>query len=183
MSLESIEMELREKIGDLSVSEMDDIPFEDYKEFLDLHKSNQIKIGVQYDGDLVNYFGSKCEVIMHFILVWAPLFISIALIVMAILSSNYIIILGIVLALLGFILSSPFLMKGIGYSIEFLGFIAFIYFCFKNFTAATIIGSYVFSNFFINVAREQCRMIVHETILKSELVFVWLFMRGIINIQ
>ncbi|MBF0121691.1 MAG: hypothetical protein HQK79_22905 [Desulfobacterales bacterium] len=183
MSLEAIETELKAKIGDQSVSEIDEIPFNNYEEFLELHKSNQIKIGVQYDGDLVTYFGSKGEVIMHTILVCSPLFISLALVVLAIFTSNYLILCGIPLTLLGFILSSPFFMKGIGSAITFWGFIAFVYFCFKNLTIANLIGSYIFSNFFTTVAREQCRMIVHETILKSELVFIWIYMRGIINIQ
>ena len=183
MTLELIEEELIKNFTSKSVSEVDEIPLKDFEEFLNLYKSNKIKIGIKYDGDLVEYFGKKSEVIMHYILVWSPLIISLLLTIMALITTSYIILWGIPLTILGFILSSPFFMKGLGSAIWIFGFIAFIYLCFKSFNSATILGAYIFTNFLVTVSREQCRIIVNRTILKSELVFVWLFTQGSIYVQ
>ena len=75
-------------------------------------------------------------------------------------------------------------MKGIGSLIAIAALLYFGYSCYTgNYRNAVIVGSYAMSNFFVYVAREQCRMIIHRTILKSEPIFVWLYKNGRILIS
>ena len=88
------------------------------------------------------------------------------------------------LAILGYLLSTPAFMKGIGSLIALGTFIYFVYACYTgNYENAVIAGSYALSNFFVYVAREQCRLIIHDTIIQSEPIFVWLYTNGRILIK
>ena len=184
MSISDIEQQLKEASRDTSVEDSDDIPFSDYHEFLDLEKAGKIRIASAYDGDLVNEFGGKAARIMHYLLVWSPVLFAIASVAFAFILSNYWLFVGVPLAILGFLLSTPAFMKGIGSLIALGVIIYFIYSCYTGkYANAVIAGSYALSNFFVYVAREQSRMIIHETIIQSEPIFVWLYTNGRILIK
>ena len=114
MSISNIEQQLIEAGRKISVKDSDDIPFSDYDEFLNFEKARKVRIASAYDGDLVNEFGGKAEIIMHYLLVWSPVLFAIASIVFSFILSNYWLLVGVPLAILGFLLSSPAFMKGIG---------------------------------------------------------------------
>ncbi len=184
MSISDIEQQLIEAGRNISVKDSDDIPFADYHEFVDLEKAGKIKISSAYDGDLVKEFGGKTATIMHIFLVWSPALFAIASIAFSYVLSNYWLLVGVPLAILGFFLSTPAFMKGIGSLIAIGTLIYFAYSCYTGkYTNAVIVGSYALSNFFVYVAREQCRMIIHETIIQSEPIFVWLYKNGRILIR
>lgn len=184
MAISDIEQELRELNRIISVENAEDIPFSGYKEFLELEKAGKLRIASAYDGDLVYSFGGKAEAIMHALLVWSPVLFAIASVVFAFILSNFWLLVGIPLALLGFFLSTPAFMKGVGSVIALGTLIYFGYSCYTgNYGNAVIVGSYALSNFFVYVAREQCRMIIHRTILISEPIFVWLYKNGRILIN
>ena len=184
MSISDIEQQLIEAGRDISVKESDDIPFSDYNEFIELEKAGKIRIASAYDGDLVNEFGGKAEIIMHYLLVWSPVIFAIASVAFAFILSNYWLLIGVPLAILGFLLSTPAFMKGIGSLIALGTIIYFVYSCYTGkYANAVIAGSYALSNFFVYVAREQCRMIIHETIIQSEPIFVWLYKNNRILIR
>jgi hypothetical protein len=186
MTISDIEQELRELNRIISVESADDIPFQSYKEFLQLEKAGKLRIASAYDGDLVYSFGGKSEALMHTLLVWSPVLFAITAVVFAFVLSNFWLLFGVLLALLGFLLSTPVFMKGIGSVIALGTLIYFGYSCYTgDFGNAVIVGSYALSNFFVYVAREQCRLIIHRTILLSESIFVWLYKneRILINIE
>ena len=176
MSISDIEQQLIEAGREISVKDSDDIPFTDYDEFLNFEKARKVRIASAYDEALVNEFGGKAEIIMHYLLVWSPVLFAIASIVFSFILSNYWLLVGVPLAILGFLLSTPAFMKGIGSLIALGTLIYFVYFVYSGkYANAVIAGSYALSNFFVCVAREQCRMIIHETIIQSEPIFVWLY--------
>ena len=184
MSISDIEQELRELNRITAVENADDIPFSDYEEFVGLEKAGKIRIASAYDGDLVYSLGGKAEAIMHALLVWSPALIAIASVVFSFILSTFWLLVGVPLAILGFLLSTPAFMKGIGSLIAIAALLYFGYSCYTgNYRNAVIVGSYAMSNFFVYVAREQCRMIIHRTILKSEPIFVWLYKNGRILIS
>jgi len=179
MPISDIEQQLREAGKNITVKATDDIPFSDYHEFLDLEKAGRIRIASAYDGDLVNEFGGKAEIVMHYLLVWSPVLFAIASFAFAFILSNYWLLAGVPLAILGFLLSTPAFMKGIGSLIALGTLIYFVYSCYTGkYANAVIAGSYALSNFFVYVAREQSRMIIHKTIIQSEPIFVWLYTNG-----
>ncbi|MBC8459156.1 MAG: hypothetical protein H8D67_14275 [Deltaproteobacteria bacterium] len=184
MAISDIEQQLREAGGNITVVETDDIPFSDYHEFLNLEKAGKVRIASAYDGDLVNEFGGKAAIIMHYLLVWSPVLFAMASVAFSFILSNYWLLVGVPLAILGFLLSTPAFMKGIGSFIALGTLIYFVYSCYAGkYANAVIAGSYALSNFFVYVAREQCRMIIHETIIQSEPIFVWLYKNGRILIK
>jgi len=184
MSISDIEQQLREAGRNITVEDTDDIPFSDYLEFIGLEKAGKLRIASAYDGDIVNEFGGKAEIIMHYLLLWSPVLFAIASVAFAFILSNFWLLVGIPLALLGFFLSTPAFMKGVGGVIALGTLIYFGYSCYAgNYGSAVIVGSYALSNFFVYVAREQCRMIIHRTILISEPIFVWLYKNGRILIN
>jgi len=184
MSISDIEQQLREAGRNITVEDTDDISFSDYNEFIELEKAGKVRIASEYDGDLVNEFGGKASIIMHYLLVWSPVLFAIASVAFAFILSNYWLLVGVSLAFLGYLLSTPVFMKGIGSLIALGTLIYFVYSCYTdNHANAVLAGSYALSNFFVYVAREQCRMIIHETIIQSEPIFVWLYTSGRILIK
>jgi len=176
MTIPDVEQELRELNRIIAVENADDIPFSDYSEFLELEKAGKVRIASAYDGDLVFSLGGISEAVMHVLLVWSPALFAIGSVVFAFILSNFWLLVGVPLAFLGFLSSTPAFMKGIGSSIAIVALLYFGYSCITgNYRNAVIVGAYALSNFFVYVAREQCRMIIHRTILKSEPIFVWLY--------
>ena len=179
MAISDIEQQIRGAESNITVENANDIPFSDYYEFLELEKAGKIRIASAYDGGLVYSLGGKAEAIMYTLLVWSPVLFAIACVVFAFMLSNFWLLFGMPLALLGFFLSTPAFMKGIGSLIALGTLIYFGYSCYAgNYGNAVIVGSYVLSNVLVSVAREQCRMIVHRSILVSEPIFVWLYRNG-----
>jgi len=175
MSLQDFESRIREIISNTTVAQDGDIPFSNYAEFLRLEKEGQLRISSAYDGDLVSALGSKAEMLMHMLLVFSPFITAVTCVVLVFVLSDYWLLIGTVLALLGFFFSSPAIMRGFGSLLLVGAFIYSGYSCYEaNWTGAILAGSYAFSNFFTTVAREQCRMVIHRSILESEPLFVWL---------
>lgn len=177
MSIEKVENNIKKEMGNLNVEKQNDIPFSSYDKFLNLKKKGVVEISSDYDTDLVMNFGDKAEIILHYFLIISPLISSIICLVTAFVFSNYWLLAGIVLALVGgYALSNPAFVRSIG---GFVMACIFIYFCYslfmQNWDMAILTGSYVIPNFLVTVGRAQCRMIVENAVLTSELVFCYLF--------
>src|SRR5690606_28850525 len=94
-------------------------------------------------------------------------------IVLAIVFKQWILLLGILFAIIGFLSSSPF--NPMKDNVSGLGIMVFIAsFFFLDWTWSVIIGSLLFTHIFLLTAREQYRIIVEERALQSEVFFCYM---------
>jgi uncharacterized membrane protein len=179
---ERIEKQLLDLGEALAVSELSGFPFTKYDELKSKHKKKEISFGSDYDSDFLQVIGTKYDNIIHMIWVSLPILIVIADIILAIIFKKWILLLGLLFALIGFISSSPFsplksIVSGLG-GLTFIGS-----FFFLDWTWSAIIGSMLFTQIFILTAREQYRMVVEERALQSEVFFCYMFKKGHILIK
>jgi hypothetical protein len=155
------------------ISELTDFPYKSLDELKSAHKNKDISFGSNYNGDFISVIGSSGENVAHAVWVSLPIIIVVADIVLAIVFKQWILLLGILFALIGFLSSSPFSpMKNI---VSGLGGIMFVAsFFFFDWTWSVIIGSLLFSQIFTLTAREQYRTVVEERALQSEVFFCYM---------
>lgn len=176
MTLYELDPKIREIMSNTTVADDQDIPFANYEEFRRLEKEGRLSIASRYDGYLVEMLGTKSDLFMHFLLMNVPFIICIVCIVLAVITLDYRFALGIVFAFAGWFFSSPAMLRCIGGVLLVITFAFFGIACYQHkWIAATLLGASAFSNFFCGVGREQCRGIIHESILLSEPLFVWLY--------
>jgi hypothetical protein len=121
---------------------------------------------------------------MHYVLTWSPFLVSIALILASMIQWNFWLLLGIPLAFLSLVFTTPGLMKKFGYSLLLIaGGVAFYNFFLGSRTTAYIFGAYAVPNFLADVARNQCDLIIRDAIGKSEIVLIWLYLKGTIILK
>ena len=184
MDLFDVESFLREKLSVHSVQDLELFPSDSYSSFLAQHKAGRLRLLTTYDSDTFNLLATRAELLLHSILIWSPVLVSVVLVVASIVEWNFCLLLGIPLALLGFLLTTPGLMRSFGYTLLLIfGGLAVYNWIRGNITAAYILSAYATSNFLVDVAREQCSMTVVDAALKSELVLVWLYLKGSIRIK
>lgn len=155
------------------ISELTDFPYKSLDEIKSAHKNKHISFGSNYNGDFISVIGTTGENVAHAVWVSLPIIIVVADIVLAIVFKQWILLLGIPLALIGFVSSSPF--SPIKNIVSGLGGIMFIasFFIF-DWTWSVIIGSLLFSQIFTLTAREQYRTVVEERALQSEVFFCYM---------
>lgn len=180
--LEGIEQQLLNSGELLSVRELSDFPFTSYDELKLSHSNKDISFGSNYHSEFLQVIGTKSDNMMHVIWVSLPILIIVANIVLAIVFKKWILLLGIPFAIVGFISSSPFspqknIVSGLG------GLMFTASFFFLDWTWSMIIGSMLFAQIFTMTAREQYRMIVEQRALQSEVLFCYMFKRGLIVIK
>ena len=184
MDMFAIESALREKLPTCFVQDLEGFPSDSYSTFLAQHKTGQLHLLTAYDSDAFNLLATRAELTMHYILTWSPALVSVVLVVASVVQWNFWLLLGIPLALLGLFLTTPGIMRSFGYTLLLIiGGLAVYNWVRGNFTAAYILSAYAVSNFLGDVAREQCSMTLIEATLKSELVLVWLYLKGSIRIR
>lgn len=155
------------------LNQLSDFPYKSLDELKTAHKNKEINFGSNYNGDFISVIGTSGENVAHAVWISLPIIIVIADIVLAIVFKKWILLLGVVFALIGFLSSSPYSpLKNI---VSGLGAIMFIasFFVF-DWTWAVIIGSLLFSQIFTLTAREQYRTVVEERALQSEVFFCYM---------
>lgn len=186
MNIAEAEQKIRESLKVHSVSEVDNLPFDSYAEIQELYRQGQLNVGCQLNENVVDNFGTGGQRVMNKILLSSPIIAILASIIVAVVRSQYILLCGIPIALIGMFMTTPAIMrsgKGFGGTVLFFIFIAFVYACFKhNFTTAFLLGAYWIPNFLLAVSREQNRMVITDAIMSSELVFLYYFLRGDVHV-
>jgi hypothetical protein len=184
MDLFEVESVLREKLSVHSVQDLEKFPSDSYSNFLTQHKTGQLRLLTTYDSEAFNLLATRAEMSMHYILTWSPALVSIVLVATSIAQWNFYLLLGIPLALLGFLFTTPGLIRSFGYTLLLIvGGLAVYNWVRGNSTAAYILSAYAASNFLVDVAREQCSLTLIGAVLKSELVLVWLYLKGSLRIK
>lgn len=178
----NLENTIIEKGGAKSIDELANFPFSSYSEVVSLFKSNELSIGTQYDGEFMRIIGTKSERKIHNFWLYLPFIIGLIDIALAIIFKKWILILGVILAVIGFSSSSPYNpMRRISISISLLLFI--LSFFLWEWQWSVIIGSYLLSLMFSMTAREQYRMTLTSRAMKSETFFCHLFENKLISIK
>ncbi len=179
MELAALEAALHEKLSVSSVQNLDGFPCGSYSDFLTEHKSGQLQVLTAYDQDAFNAIASGGERIMHYLLTWSPALVSVCVVVASIVQRDFWLLLGVPLAFLGFFLTTPGVMRSFGYPLLLVVSGSAVYSWFQgNRPAAYVLGAYAVSNFLVDAARQQCNLTLREAIGKSELVLVWLYLKG-----
>lgn len=181
-NLKRIEDDLREELKVHSISEISELgEFKDFEGIIKSHKKKEIVFGYIYQADVVDNFGSKGQQYLNMVLLNSPYIVIILSIIFSIIKSEYLFLIGIPLSLIGMFLTTPTIMKN-GSSV--FGIIMLvsvglgIYYCFHDFVIGYLLLSYGIPNFFLTVDRQLNRDVFEEVILKSEIVFIYYFLRG-----
>lgn len=169
----------------LTIHTINEIPelqnFEDFEDIKRRHQNKEIIFGFHLQENIVNNFGSTGELVMDKILSFSPFIIIMLSIVLAFFRTQYYLLFGIPLSILGMLLTTPTIMKQ---GSSFMGIImitvliAGIYYCFKSFSTGFLLLSYSIPNFLLTVNRQLNMQVFKEAILKSEIVFIYYFLRG-----
>lgn len=187
MNRTEIETTLRKDLKVQSVTELADCPFENYAEIQALHKRGELAIGCALNENVVDLFGTSGQRNMDKILLASPVLAIIASIICAIVRSQYVLLWGVALSLLALVMTANAIMKsgrGIGGTILLLVVAGFIYFWIQgDFVKTFLLGAYWIPNFLLTVSKEQNRMVMTDATMSSELVFIYYYLRGEINVS
>lgn len=82
-----------------------------YENIKELHRKKEIVFGFLLQENIVENFGSKGQVVMDKTLSFSPIFMIILAIVFAIVKSNYLLLIGIPLSMIGMFLTTSSIMK------------------------------------------------------------------------
>ncbi|MBF0593887.1 MAG: hypothetical protein HQL22_02850 [Candidatus Omnitrophica bacterium] len=178
MTIPELEDLLRDKLTVKSVSGLEKFPCANYAEYLAQDKAGQLDVLTAYDGEVVNILGLPVEKFMHIALSWAWILIALIMLILAFMKWNFFLLIGVPLALLGFMFSSPASMKAFGNTLVLVVTVYCIFSWVKgNQIAALLSGSYALSNYLTCVCRTYCDIVIRRSIDKSELVLVWLVLK------
>jgi|GEM_PF-1975182 len=186
MNIAEVESKIRDSLEVHSIADVEGIPFESYAEIQNLYRMGHLNIGCIFNGNVVDNFGTTGQRMMEKILLSTPIVAILASIVVAVVQFQYVLLCGIPLALVGMFMTTPVIMrsgKGFGGTVLAFVFIAFVGSCFMhNFTASFLLGTYWVPNFLLTVSREQGRNVMTKAIMSSELVFLYYFLRGEVDV-
>lgn len=186
MKIAEAEAKIKGSLEVHSVSEVENFPFGSYAEVQELYRQGRLHVGCRINENVVDNFGTIGQQVMEKVLLSSPVIAILASIAVAIARSQYTLLWGIPLALLGMFMTTPAIMRsgqGFGGTVLGVTFLTFGYYCFKaNFVPAFLLGSYWVPNFLLTVSREQNRMVMTDAIMKSELVFLYYLQQGDIHV-
>jgi len=184
MELAAIEAALREELLARSVQDLKGFPSINYSEFLTQHRAGRLQVLTRDNPSAFQVLASSGQRIMHYILTGSPVLVSLVLVAASIAQWNFWLLLGVPLAFFGLLFTTPGLMRSFGYALLLVaGGLAVYNWLQGNRTAAYILGTYALPNFLVDVARQQCDMIIREAIGKSEIILVWLYLRGTVVLK
>jgi len=142
-------------------------------------RERQVEVMTAFDVGALVALGGSGEKVLHYALTWSPFLVAIGSVIAAVKLSNWSLILGIPLALVGMSLSSPVFMRNIGIWLNRVLTAVMIYFLYRgSVISALLVLSYLGPNFLCHVARHHCRLVLVRAAEESELVTVWLFSKG-----
>jgi len=178
---------LRESLPVHTITEIPELKiFINWEEVKEKHKNREIVFGFHLQENVVSNFGSTGEVVMDKILLFSPFLMILLSIILSIFRTQYYLLLGIPLSILGLLLTTPRIMKQ-GFSLlgilMIIFLIAGIYYCFKDFVVGFLLLSYSVPNFLLTVNRQLNMQVFEEAIQRSEIVFIYYFLRGECNIK
>lgn len=184
MDLGPLERALKGELAVSSVEGLEDLPYDSHIELLAALKGGEAALLTAYDPQAFNAIASGGHLLMHYLLTWSPFLVGIGLIVLAFVQGNYLLLLGIPLALAAMAASTPGCMRGSG-TLALLAAIGGTLFNWYrgNTILMYLFGAYAIPGFLTNVAREQCAMFLREAAENSEIVFVWLYLKRSIMVQ
>lgn len=184
MNTRVLEDELREKLSIEEVGSLEAFPFRTYSEFLEAIRVGSARLRTRYDSHAFGVLATTAQTVIHYVLITFPFIIGLASVVGALVTSRYILLLGLPLAVLGFLLSVPGVMRGIGGVALLISIAATVYSMYSGrATAACLWGSYATSNLLTNLGRDECDEVFQAAAVRSELVLVWLHLRGAIKVE
>jgi len=177
-----IEENIKETFG---IKSINDIPtlndFKDFSQIQRLHMQKALKFNFKLQENIVNNFGSTSQIILEKFLYFSPIIMIILTIVIAIIRSNYVLLCGIPLTILGVLLTTPKIMKQ-GYSLAGIIMLSIVILgiCIIpfNFSWGFLLLCYGIPNFFLTVNRELNIIVFEEAIFLSEFVFIYYFLRS-----
>lgn len=162
-----------------SIGQLENFPYSDIVEIKDAVANKSISIFADYDTDVLTTFSTGIDRKAHNFWLSIPFLIVIFLIIYAIYSSNYYLLIGIPLAIIGFFGSSPHLKYRPGmYAISFALFIFFI--VKSNQTGYILSASFLFSLWATITARGICTTAIQNCSLESPILFTYMFRKKII---
>ncbi|MGD0755923.1 MAG: hypothetical protein ABR927_12770 [Bacteroidales bacterium] len=181
-NLKKIEDDLHRDLKIHSISEINELSeFKDFEEIKQCHERNEIVFGFSYQENVVDNFGSNGQKFQNRVLLLSPYVIIILSIIFSIIKSRYLLLFGIPLSLIGLILTAPSIMKQ-GSSLFGIIMISSIglgiYYCFHDFVIGFLLLSFGIPNFFLTVDQQLNMYVFEEIVLKSEIVFIYYFIRG-----
>ena len=178
---EDFKKDLNEKLSITSISDLKDFPFNNLEEIKNAYSSKIISLSANYSHERLMIYATKSEIRINFFWLTLP-FIVIALnLVWAFLSKNWILTLGGLTGLLGYLSSSPYFR--LRNSLSGLSTLIAIVFIFINWKLAVILGSYSLSLIFTMTVRESYKQIIIDRALSSGTFFIWLFINKALLIR
>lgn len=184
MELAAIEVGLRQELGVKSVQDLEGFPSASYSEFLTQYKAGRLQVHTKYDHSAFHVLASSGHRLMHYVLTGSPVLVSLALVLASITQWNFWLLLGVPLAFLGLLFTTPGLMRSFGYGLLLIvgGLALYSYFQGSR-TTAYVLSAFAVPNFLADVARQQCDLIIRDAIGKSQIVLVWLYLRGTVVLK
>ena len=171
--LARVEQQIIEQGNPHKLSHLHDFQYKTLEELKAAHRNKDIVFGSDYSGDFLQVIGTTTDIVIHIFWISLPIIIIIVDIVLAIMLKKWILLWGILFALIGFFSSSPY--NSLKEPISGLGTLFFIAsFFFLDWTWSVLIGSMLFSQIFAMTAREQYRSVVEERGLQSEIFFCYM---------
>lgn len=162
------------------------VKFKHFNDIVLLHKQKKIVFGFIYNENILTLFGSKIEKILDNIALFSPFIMGVISVYLSIKSSNYILLIGIILAFSGLLLSS-LSSKNNGANIFGILMVATIvlgcYFYKEKFNVSFLLLSFGIPNFLLTANRVMTMMILEKVILKSEIIFIYYFLRKEVSIK
>jgi hypothetical protein len=141
-------------------------PYQTIDEIREGVKDKSLHIKAPYNSDVLYKYGNKAEKYSHNFWLSIPFVIILTSIVLAICLGNYYLLFGVLLSLIGFFMSTPFLkIRGLLYIISFGLFIFFI--IKSNLTGYILSGSFLFSLWATITARDICSDTIKKISLSS----------------
>lgn len=184
MDLGPLEKALQGELPIASVGDLEDFPYGSHGELLVALKAGQASLATAYDPQAFDAVASGSDRPMHYLLAWSPFVVGVGLAVLAFVQGNYLLLVGIPVALAAMAASTPGCMRGLGTLALLVAIGGTLFNWYRgNGTLAYLFGAYAVPGFLTNVARQQCTMLLRKAAEKSEIVFVWLYLKRSIIVQ
>jgi hypothetical protein len=178
---EDFKKDLNEKLSISSISDLKDFPFNNLEEIKNAYSSKIISLSANYSYERLMIYATKSEIRINFFWLTLPFIVIAANLIWAFLSKNWILILGGLTGLLGYLSSSPYFR--LRNSLSGLSTLFAIVFIFINWELAVILGSYSLSLIFTMTVRKSYKQIIIDRALSSETFFIWLFINRALLIR
>lgn len=184
MTITEIESTLRTSLPVQSVSQLEDLPYNSYSEFLDAQKNGHAQVLTRFDSETSEVLGTKGQKFIYLLVVNAPILVSVVVLILSFVLWNFWLLFGIPLAFIGMSFSSPFVMKTFGKGLLIVATLCFLITLVNGYRTATVlIGAYVVSNYLTHAAREYSQDIALRAVAQSELVLIWLVLKKVVVVR